>query len=208
MATISALTPSCRLNGRCGTGEIEFSGSEGHTTNNRMELMAAIQALARLTEPSMVHIHTDSEYVQKGMTIRLRRMKADGWKTSRGKPIKNVELWQALDLQAQRHKVTWIWVRGHNGDPGNERANKLARGAHRCIFSPALTHDRGCIGGAQAAVTRQATHPPICNATNRPGITGWLAGIRGSCRDILIYPTNVHLSLCLHAFDFCTLPKK
>ena len=105
----------------------EIKGGEGQTTNNRMELSAAIEALASLPDNSDVTLVTDSTYVKDGMTSWLANWKKRGWKTAAKKPVKNVDLWQALDTQCQRHQMTWQWVKGHAGHPGNERADELAR---------------------------------------------------------------------------------
>ena len=104
----------------------ELSGGEADTTNNRMELMAAISALEALREPCSVTLHTDSTYVRNGITQWMANWLRRGWKTSDGKPVKNRELWQRLDAAAQQHQIDWRWVRGHAGDPGNERADALA----------------------------------------------------------------------------------
>ena len=112
---------------RYGDSERELSGGEAETTNNRMELMAAITALETLTRPCAVDLYTDSSYVKDGITDWIRRWKANGWRTSAKKPVKNVELWQRLDVALQRHDVTWHWVKGHAGHPENERADELAR---------------------------------------------------------------------------------
>ena len=109
--------------------ERELSGGESATTNNRMEMMAAIQALETLSRPVKVRVYTDSQYVRDGITSWLPRWKARGWKTADKKPVKNVDLWQRLDAAAAPHDVDWIWVRGHSGHPENERADKLAREA-------------------------------------------------------------------------------
>jgi ribonuclease HI len=101
-------------------------GSAAPTTNNRMELMAAIQALEALTRPSVVHLHTDSAYLRNGITGWLPRWKRNGWKTADKKAVKNEDLWRRLEAAAARHEVHWIWVKGHAGDPGNERADALA----------------------------------------------------------------------------------
>jgi ribonuclease HI len=115
---------------RAGTHERELFGGEAVTTNNRMELTAVIEALAALKRPCEVTIHTDSEYVRKGITEWIHNWKRRGWTTADKKPVKNVELWQRLDALAQAHRVQWRWVKGHAGDPGNERADALAnRGA-------------------------------------------------------------------------------
>ncbi len=107
--------------------EKELYGGENPTTNNRMEMMAVLSGLNALTRPCAVAVYTDSEYVKKGMTEWLRGWKARGWKTADKKPVKNDDLWKALDEAAGRHRVTWHWVRGHNGHPENERADELAR---------------------------------------------------------------------------------
>jgi len=111
---------------RSGDHEKTLHGGEPLTTNNRMELMAAIMALETLRRPSRVLLHTDSQYVMKGMTEWLPGWKRRGWVTADKKPVKNVDLWQRLEQAAARHALRWVWVRGHNGDPGNERADALA----------------------------------------------------------------------------------
>lgn len=105
----------------------ELSGGFRHTTNNRMELMAAIEALNALKEPCAVDLHTDSSYVKDGISGWIEGWKRNGWKTAARKPVKNAELWQALDEARRRHKVAWHWVKGHAGHPENERADELAR---------------------------------------------------------------------------------
>ncbi|MFN3835433.1 MAG: ribonuclease HI [Glycocaulis sp.] len=107
--------------------EKELFGGEADTTNNRMELKAAIEALNALKRPSKVRLVTDSVYVRDGVTKWIHGWKKNGWKTADKKPVKNADLWQALDEAARRHTVEWVWVKGHNGDPGNERADALAR---------------------------------------------------------------------------------
>jgi ribonuclease HI len=109
-----------------GGHEKELWGGERLTTNNRMELTAVIQALAALTRPSRVDLYTDSEYVRNGITTWIHGWKLRGWKTAGKQPVKNVDLWQRLDAIAAQHRVQWHWVRGHTGDPGNERADRLA----------------------------------------------------------------------------------
>ena len=104
----------------------ELRGGETLTTNNRMELTAAIEALNALKRPCEVELHTDSSYVKDGLTKWILGWKKNGWKTSDKKPVKNVELWQALDAAVARHKINWHWVKGHNGDVLNERADQLA----------------------------------------------------------------------------------
>jgi ribonuclease HI len=103
-----------------------YGGEAGSTTNNRMELMAAIQALESLTRPSTVRLHTDSVYLRNGITSWLPNWKRNGWRTSDRKPVKNADLWQRLDRAAARHDVHWLWVKGHAGNSGNERADALA----------------------------------------------------------------------------------
>ncbi|RZT97818.1 ribonuclease HI [Rivibacter subsaxonicus] len=106
--------------------EKELCGGEPGTTNNRMELTAVIEALGSLKRPCDVVLYTDSQYVRKGITEWMSGWKARGWRTADGKPVKNIELWQKLEQAAARHKVDWRWVKGHAGDPGNERADALA----------------------------------------------------------------------------------
>ncbi|RWA66262.1 ribonuclease HI [Mesorhizobium sp.] len=105
----------------------ELSGGEAETTNNRMELLAAITALNALKEPCTVDLYTDSKYVMDGISKWIHGWKKNGWRTGDKKPVKNGELWQALDEANRRHKVTWHWVKGHAGHPENERADELAR---------------------------------------------------------------------------------
>lgn len=105
----------------------EMHGGEASTTNNRMELMAAIMALESLPAGSALILHTDSQYVMKGLTEWMKGWKRKGWKNAAGEPVKNKDLWLRLDAAAANHKIDWRWVRGHNGDPGNERADALAR---------------------------------------------------------------------------------
>ncbi len=103
-----------------------YGGEATGTTNNRMELMAAIQALESLTRPSVVRLHTDSVYVRSGITSWLTSWKRNGWRTASKQPVKNEDLWRRLDAAAARHEVHWLWVKGHAGNPGNERADALA----------------------------------------------------------------------------------
>jgi ribonuclease HI len=112
-----------------GDVEKELKGSEPHTTNNRMELMAAISALEALKKPCRVDLHTDSQYVQNGISSWIHGWKRNGWKTADKKPVKNVDLWQRLDEAMARHQVKWHWVKGHVGHELNERADALARAA-------------------------------------------------------------------------------
>lgn len=109
-----------------GDNEKELFGGQENTTNNQMELTAAIEALNALKAPSKVTLHTDSTYVKDGLTKWIHGWKKNGWKTAAKKPVKNKELWQALDAACKRHDITWKWVKGHAGDPGNERADELA----------------------------------------------------------------------------------
>lgn len=111
---------------RFGGHEKELNGGESHTTNNRMELSAAIEALKALSEPCHVTLTTDSTYVRDGITQWVSKWKANGWKTAAKKPVKNQDLWIALDEQCQRHAVDWQWVKGHAGHPENEHADQLA----------------------------------------------------------------------------------
>jgi len=111
---------------RRGDEETELFGGEAQTTNNRMELTAVIEALSALAAGSRVALYTDSEYVRNGITSWIHNWKLRGWRTADKKPVKNVELWQRLEAAAARHDVQWHWVRGHDGDPGNERADQLA----------------------------------------------------------------------------------
>ncbi len=125
---------------RSGRREKEIHGGEPATTNNRMELMAAIRGLESLTRPSAVHIYTDSQYLRRGITEWLPAWKRNGWKTSQKKPVKNVHLWTRLDAAAQGHDVQWFWVKGHAGHPENERADQLA-----------------CLGAEEAAAALSAS---------------------------------------------------
>ncbi len=104
----------------------ELFGGEAHSTNNRMELMAAIQAFEALKRPCSVKIHTDSKYVLQGITEWMPNWKIRGWKTAAKQPVKNDDLWRRLDASMARHQVEWIWVKGHSGDQGNETADRLA----------------------------------------------------------------------------------
>lgn len=109
-----------------GAHKKELFGGEQETTNNRMELMAVIKALSALKRPCEIKLHTDSQYVLKGITEWISGWKARGWRTASKEPVKNVDLWQALDAACQTHQIEWIWVRGHTGNPGNELADQLA----------------------------------------------------------------------------------
>ena len=121
---------------KSGSTEKELFGGEAQTTNNRMEMMAVIEALRALKKPCEVSLHVDSQYVLKGMTEWLPGWKAKGWRTAAKQPVKNVELWQALDdlVNGRGHRIAWHWVRGHDGNPGNERADALAnRGVEQVL---------------------------------------------------------------------------
>jgi ribonuclease HI len=111
---------------RSGTHERELSGGEAETTNNRMELTAVIEALKALTRPCTVELFTDSQYVRQGITQWIHNWKRRGWTTAEKKPVKNADLWRALDEEAARHSIEWRWVKGHAGDVGNEKADALA----------------------------------------------------------------------------------
>ena len=115
--------------------EKELSGGEAQTTNNRMELMAAIAALEALKRPCTVALHTDSQYLRQGITGWIHGWKKNGWRTADKKPVKNAELWQRLDAALGQHKIEWKWVKGHAGDEMNERADALAR-AGMAPFKP------------------------------------------------------------------------
>lgn len=119
--------------------EKELSGGETPTTNNRMELMAAIEGLKALKRPASVRVWTDSVYVRDGITKWIHGWKRSGWKTADKKPVKNVDLWQALLAAAEPHEIEWRWIKGHNGHPENERADALARGAIASVKGAAPT---------------------------------------------------------------------
>jgi len=112
-----------------------LSGGEAHTTNNRMELLAAIEALNALTRPCRVQLTTDSNYVRDGIMKWIHRWRRNGWKTADRKPVKNADLWQALLDAAERHRIEWHWVKGHAGHPDNERADLLACAAAEAVRS-------------------------------------------------------------------------
>ena len=117
-----------------GEHEKHLFGGEAETTNNRMELLAAIEALEALTRPCKVHLITDSVYMKDGITKWIGNWRRKGWKTAAGKPVKNRDLWERLDQAVERHEVHWGWVKGHAGDPGNEKADELAnRGVEQCL---------------------------------------------------------------------------
>ena len=114
---------------RTGGGERELSGAAAHTTNNRMELMGAIEALRALTRPAQVILSTDSNYVRDGITKWIHGWQRNGWRTASRDPVKNADLWQALLDAAAPHRIDWRWVKGHSGDPDNERVDALANAA-------------------------------------------------------------------------------
>ncbi|GAB3358241.1 MULTISPECIES: ribonuclease HI [Giesbergeria] len=121
---------------RSGSVEKELFGGELDTTNNRMELLAVIEALSALKRPCSVALYLDSQYVRKGITEWIHGWKAKGWRTANKQPVKNLELWQRLDalVQGGGHRIAWHWVKGHSGDPGNERADGLAnRGVEQAL---------------------------------------------------------------------------
>jgi len=124
---------------RYGAHEKELKGGEALTTNNRMELTAAIEALESLKRPCQVSLHTDSQYMRGGVTGWLDSWKRNGWRTADRKPVKNEDLWRRLDAAAERHDVKWLWVRGHAGDVDNECADCLARQG----MSPYMDEQRG-----------------------------------------------------------------
>lgn len=120
-----------------GSNEKELWGGEADTTNNRMELTAVIRALEALKRPGVLLVHTDSQYVQKGISEWIHNWKRNGWRTADKKPVKNADLWQKLDALAQTHQIKWLWVKGHAGHPGNERADSLAnRGIDEFLARP------------------------------------------------------------------------
>lgn len=115
--------------------EKSLCGGEAETTNNRMELMAVIQALETLTRPCAVRLHSDSKYVLQGITEWIVNWKKRGWKTAANKPVKNEDLWRRLDAAIQRHTIEWVWVKGHAGEAGNELADSLANQGVEQVFS-------------------------------------------------------------------------
>ena len=122
--------------------EKELAGGEPATTNNRMEMMAAIQALEALKRPSAVVLYTDSRYVHDGITRYLANWQRNGWKTADKKPVKNIDLWQRLDQAIHQHQVQWRWIKGHAGHPENERADALARGAIVAMLAAAAGEEK------------------------------------------------------------------
>ncbi len=123
---------------RFGHHERELKGAVPETTNNRMEMTAAIEALSVLKRPSLVHLHTDSRYLRDGITTWIEKWKSNGWRTAGRKPVKNADLWRQLEVAAATHDVSWFWVKGHAGHFDNERADALAREA----LSELLDRDR------------------------------------------------------------------
>lgn len=120
-----------------GEHEKELYGGEANTTNNRMELLAAIKGLEALKRPCQVALYTDSQYVRQGITSWLKNWLKNNWKTANKKPVKNQDLWQQLHQLNQKHQISWHWVKGHAGDPGNEKADDLAnKGAEECANLP------------------------------------------------------------------------
>lgn len=147
---------------RYGSHEKELYGSElGTTTNNRMELMAAIRALEELTRPSVVRIYTDSTYVKDGVTSWLPRWKTNGWRTSAKQPVKNADLWQRLDDAVGLHEVKWHWVKGHAGHPENERADRLAVRGAQAAFA-ATTPLSGTSARTSRSGANAAGEPAFC----------------------------------------------
>lgn len=137
--------------------EKELSGGELHTTNNRMELLAAISALEALKRPCLVDLHTDSQYLRQGITGWIETWKRNGWRTGDRKPVKNADLWQRLDAAVARHDVRWHWVRGHAGHALNERADALAREAIAAVRAAAAG---GGEKDGQAVAAPQGRKPP------------------------------------------------
>ncbi|SEQ03167.1 ribonuclease HI [Nitrosomonas ureae] len=123
---------------RYGDHEREIFGGEKLTTNNRMEMLAAIRALESLKRPCKIHLHTDSQYLQKGISEWLDSWKARNWRTADKKPVKNEDLWKLLDQLTQQHEIEWCWVRGHSGHIDNERADQLANRGVEMIISEEL----------------------------------------------------------------------
>jgi ribonuclease HI len=181
---------------RPGEPELVLSGAEPQTTNNRMELTAAIRALGALARPSRVELHTDSQYLRKGITEYIQTWERRGWKTAAGKPVLNEDLWRALWPLVRRHEVRWHWVAGHRGEPLNERVDALARQAREAVSPPAeagadrprLFVRASCRGnpgpGAWAAVledggeTRQFSGAEPQTTNNRMELTAALEGLR------------------------------
>lgn len=153
---------------RWGDKSRELWGGLPDTTNNRMELTAVIRGLEALTRPAPVRVHTDSKYVQQGMSSWLAGWKRNGWKTSERAPVKNADLWQTLDTLATRHKVEWIWVKGHAGHEGNERADALAnRGVDEVLGRATPAGPTPDAAPAQAG----STPPSSSSSASRPNMS-------------------------------------
>lgn len=145
-----------------GAKEKELYGGEAATTNNRMELLAAIKALEALTKPCRVELHTDSQYVRNGILTWIHGWKARGWRTADKSPVKNEDLWRALDAARLRHEVDWRWVKGHAGDPNNERADSLARkGCQEAAAQNGATRRRA----PEATPTTRTRAPAVSTAS-------------------------------------------
>jgi ribonuclease HI len=144
----------------------ELSGGEPVTTNNRMELMAAISALNALKEPCIVDLHTDSNYVKDGISGWIHGWKRNGWKTASKQPVKNAELWQALDEATRRHKIRWHWVKGHAGHVENERADELARMGMAPFKKKRGPQVEASPEGVAKGSARPATPKPATPSTN------------------------------------------
>lgn len=145
---------------RVGDKETELCGGEPATTNNRMELLAVIEALQSLMQPAQARVYTDSQYVQKGISEWIHSWKRRGWKTAGKEPVKNEDLWRRLDALAAKHTIEWHWVRGHNGHPENERADALARaGLEQARRAGHPVHDKADL--SVQASSRSAGSPPI-----------------------------------------------
>ena len=161
-----------------GDVEKELKGGEGHTTNNRMELMAAISALESLKKPCAVDLFTDSQYVRQGITGWIHGWKRNGWRTADKKPVKNVELWQRLDAALKPHEIRWHWVKGHAGHDENERADQLARDGVAMARLKALRAMKGLstvvIARLDRATQYSATSRFIANA-----LEYWITRFRG-----------------------------
>ena len=158
--------------------EKELYGGDPQTTNNRMELMAAIQALEALQRPAKVNLHTDSKYLLDGITKWIQGWQRNGWLTSAKKPVKNDDLWRRLTEAMSPHEVTWEWVKGHAGDPGNERADELARrGIEEAagVVRPGpgkragTGWDRDPYGGAKTTIRARSSVTSVNGASPRPG---------------------------------------
>ena len=173
----------------------ELSGGEVHTTNNRMELMAAIRALEALEPGPQVDLHTDSSYLRLGITQWLRRWKAEGWRVRGGEPVKNADLWRELEVAAARHRVRWYWVKGHSGQELNERAHTLAaaeiarrRGATRRGASTAPSMAAG--GGADLGDDLRNAPPPDAEVLLKLSCSGgrgaWAARVRRGMEDTVL----------------------